>query len=127
MDGTLPVNVYREVHRLMVAAPLPGMEPQNIRVEVKGQRLTIYGARRGPGQARKPHVLRQWSAGPYQGTVDLPASVDAAKANATFDNGILVVILPLAAQTVSGIISMPKVGTAKGFLVRHAGANLLSR
>lgn len=127
MDGMLPVNVYREVHRLMVAAPLPGMEPQNIRVEVKGRRLSIYGARRGPGQARKPHVLRQWTAGPYEGSVDLPASVDATRANATFDNGILVVVLPLAAQTVPGIISMPKVGTAKGFLVRHAGVNLLSR
>lgn len=127
MDGMLPVNVYREVHRVMVAAPLPGMEPQNIRVEVKGRRLSIYGARRGPGQARKPHVLRQWTAGPYQASVDLPAPVDATRANATFDNGILVVILPLAAQTVSGIISMPKVGTAKGFLVRHTGVNLLSR
>lgn len=127
MDGMLPVNMYREVHRLMVAAPMPGMEPQNIRVEVKGRSLSIQGARRGPGQARKPHILRQWTAGPYQAAVDLPTSVDAARANATFDNGILVVILPLAAQPVSGVISMPKVGTAKGFLVRHAGSNLLSR
>ncbi|MGH2372458.1 MAG: Hsp20/alpha crystallin family protein [bacterium] len=121
MDGALPVNVYHEVHKVMVAAPLPGMEPRNIRVEVAGRRLSIHGALRGPGQRRKQYVLRQWTAGPYHCTVDLPASVDATRANATFDNGVLVVILPLAAQPISGTISMLKIGTTKGQLIRHVG------
>jgi HSP20 family protein len=127
MDGTLPVNVYHEVHRLMVAAPLPGMEPRNIKVEVAGRRLSINVALRGPGQKRKEYVLRQWTTGPYHRTVDLPAAVDAARANATFDNGVLVVILPLATQPTSGTISMLKIGTAKGQLIRHAGMTLLPR
>lgn len=127
MNGSLPVNMYRELHRLMVAAPLPGMEPQNIHIEVAGRRLSIHGTRRGPRQERKAHVLRQWTPGPYECTVDLPASVDATRANATFDNGVLVVILPLAGQPISGTISMPKVGTAKGLLIRHVGMNVVSR
>ena len=121
MDRTLPVNVYHEAHKIMVAAPLPGMEPRNIRIEVAGRRLSIDGALRGPGQRRKRYVLRQWTAGPYHSDVDLPASVDAASANATFDNSVLVVILPLAAQSISGTISMPKIGTTKGQLIRHVG------
>lgn len=121
MDQALPVNVYREFQKVMVAAPLPGMEPQNIRVEVAGRRLSIHGTLRGPGQNRKQYVLRQWAAGPYRGTVELPASVDAARANATFDNGVLVVILPLSAEPVSGRISMLKTGTSRGRLVRHVG------
>lgn len=121
MDRAVPVNMYREVHKMMVAAPLPGLEPRNIRVEVAGRRLTIHGGLRGPGQERKRYVLRQWTAGPYHCTVDLPASVDAARANATFDNGVLVVILPLAPQPISGTISLLKIGTAKGQLIRHVG------
>jgi HSP20 family protein len=121
MDGALPVNVYHGVHKVMVAAPLPGLEPRNIEVEVDGRRLSIRGALRGPGQGRKQYVLRQWTAGPYYCTVDLPASVDAARANATVDNGVLVVILPLAQQPTSGMISMRKIGTTKGQLVRHVG------
>lgn len=127
VDGTLPVNVYQEARRLMVAAPLPGMEPRNIRVEVAGHRLSISGSPRGPGQGRKHYVLRQWTAGPYDCTVDLLAPVDAARANATFDNGVLVVIMPLAARPTSGTISLPKVGTAKGQLVRHVGMNIIPR
>lgn len=121
MDRTLPVNIYREFQKVMVAAPLPGMEPQNIHVEVDGRRISIQGTLRGPGQNRKHYVLRQWAAGPYHCVVDLPAPVDATRANATFDNGVLVVILPLSAQPVSGRISMPKIGTSRGRLVRHVG------
>ena len=123
MDSTLPVNMYRGIHRLMVAAPLPGMEPRNIRVEVDGRRLVIQGALRGPGQQRKLYVLRQWMVGPYECILDLPVPVDAARANATFDNGVLVVVLPLAAQPVSGTITLLKIGTARGRLVRHVGLN----
>jgi hypothetical protein len=47
--------------------------------------------------------------------------VDAARATATFDNGVLVVILPVSVQPMSGTISMPKVGTSKGQLIRHVG------
>jgi hypothetical protein len=47
--------------------------------------------------------------------------VDAARANATFDNGVLVVILPVSAQPIPGAISMPKIGTSKGQLIRHVG------
>ena len=72
-------------------------------------------------------MLRQWTAGPYHCTVDLPASVDAARANVTFDNGVLVVILPLAPQPISGTISLLKIGTAKGQLIRHVGLNPLPR
>ena len=121
MDATLPVNVYGETHRLMVAAPLPGMEPRNIRVEVDGRRLSIHGDLRGPGQQRKAYIIRQWTVGPSHCIVDLPVPVDATRANATFDNGILVVVLPLAAQPVSGTISLLKIGTARGRLVRHVG------
>lgn len=121
-SARLPVNVYQELSRVMVAAPVPGMEPQNIRLVVEGQRLSIQASLRGPGQERtQQYALREWSAGPYRRTVELPAPVNADLANATYDNGILVVILPVSEQPTSGAIVMPKVGTAKGRLIRHVG------
>lgn len=125
MDMTLPVNVYRGAKRLMVATMIPGLEPQNIRINVDGQRLSIEGALRGLGLEKRPGVLkREWTVGPYQRTMDLPAPVDAARANATYDNGILVMIFPLAAQPVSGSMSLRKVGTIKGQCIRHVGQDL---
>ncbi len=120
-----PVNVYRQNNRIMVATPVPGMEPVNIRIEVHGRRVTVQATLRGPGQDRKQQYLRrEWSVGPYERTVTLPTWVDPARANATYDNGVLVVILPIAARRTSGTIMLRKVGTAKGRLRRHVGANL---
>jgi len=118
----LPVNIYREQHRIMVAALLPGMEPQNIHVEIDGYRLTIAASPRGPGQQRtQQFVQEEWTAGPYRRTVELPVAVDGAAANATYDNGVLVVILPIVERPVGAILAMLKVGTAKGQLIRHVG------
>jgi HSP20 family protein len=68
-----------------------------------------------------------WTAGPYRRTVDLPESVDASRANASYDNGVLVVIFPLSPRPISGAITLSKVGTAKGQRIRHVGRDLRPR
>ncbi len=122
---TVPVNVYRGLRRLMVATHLPGLEPQNIHLEVDGGRFSIQGLLRGSRQERRPGSLQQeWMAGPYRREIELPESVDATKANATYDNGVLVVMFPRAPRPVSGSITMAKVGTARGRCRRHVGQDL---
>ena len=124
-EVTVPVNIYRGLRRLMVATRLPGLEPQNIRLEVDGDRFSIQGMPRGVGQEQRPGYLQhEWRVGPYRRDIELPASVDATRANATYDNGVLVVMFPLAVQPVSGAITMAKVGTAKGRCRRHVGKDL---
>ena len=62
VEQSLPINIYRSNSRLMVATRAPGLEPENIRIELQGLRLAVTGALRGVGQARKPgYVQREWS------------------------------------------------------------------
>lgn len=127
METTVPVNIYRGPRRLMVATHLPGLEPQNIRLAVAGERLSIQGTLRGARQQKRPGYLQQeWMVGPYRREIDLPEPVDASRANATYDNGVLVVIFPLATHPVPGTITMTKVGTAKGQRRQHVGQDLRS-
>lgn len=122
MDAHLPVNIYHEGDRLMVAAPMPGMEPQDIEINLEGSRVAIRAHLRGPGQERKQtFLLQEWTSGPYERMVDLPRRVDGSRANATYDNGILVLILPVTDEWVPAQLHMLKVGTAKGQLVGHVG------
>jgi HSP20 family protein len=122
MQAQLPVNIYHEGDRLMIAAPMPGMEPQDIDISLEGTRLAIRAGLRGPGQqGAKSFVLQEWTSGPYERTIQLPKQVDGSRANVTYDNGILVLILPINAEAVSAHLHMIKVGTAKGQLVGHVG------
>jgi len=44
----IPVKVYRTNERLMVAAPMAGLEPENISIEVTSDsRLILHGDVRG--------------------------------------------------------------------------------
>jgi HSP20 family protein len=124
-EKQIPINVYRENERTMVSAPMPGMEPSNIHILVEGRKITISSKQRGPGQDRTgQYIQQQWTAGPYYGMVTLPAWVEVKKANATYDNGVLVIVFPEAQASTSGEIKMGKIGTSKGQIVGNVGKDL---
>lgn len=78
----------------MIAAPLPGVEPDDISVELSGDRVVLQGGERGPRQHGLDLVIAEWTIGPYFREVRLPCPVAAEMANATYGNGVLVLNLP---------------------------------
>ncbi|MGI8423952.1 MAG: Hsp20/alpha crystallin family protein [Chloroflexota bacterium] len=121
----LPVRVYEGDGRLMVAAPMPGLEPQDISVAVKGDRVTIHGALRGPHQEDRDPSVAEWAIGPYHRDLTLPQSVDGARANATYGNGVLVLVLPKAPRGGRGTqFTLDVLTPTRGAHVGHAGRDL---
>jgi HSP20 family protein len=116
------VKLYRSSERLTVAAPMPGLEPCDIDVEVTAQgRLILRGAPRGVFKGDKEVLLDEWRAGGYRRELELPAPVDAELGNLTYGNGVLVVALPIAARTRPGRLAFEAVGRAWGERVGNAG------
>jgi HSP20 family molecular chaperone IbpA len=52
----IPVNVFQDDGRIMLTAPLPDLEAQNIFISVEGRRMTITGTKRGRGEYRRQFV-----------------------------------------------------------------------
>jgi len=44
---TVPIQLYQTENRLVLAAPMPGLEPQDIAVQINGNRVVIDGVYRG--------------------------------------------------------------------------------
>src|SRR5260221_13085360 len=83
----IPVKVYRTDERVMVAAPMAGLEPENIVVEVTDQgRLLLHGDLRGMLKEVKELLLDEWSAGGYHRELTLPVPVYAPCATSTYAN-----------------------------------------
>ena len=96
----IPVKVYRTDERLMIAAPMAGVEPENISVEVTSDgRLVLHGDQRSRLKEIKELLVDEWSIGVYHRELTLPVAVDAACANVTYGNGVLTVALPISEQT----------------------------
>jgi HSP20 family protein len=96
----IPVNVYRTDERLMVAAPMAGLAPEDIVVEITADgRLILHGDLRSRLKEVKELLLDEWSVGIYHRELALPVAVDAVCANVTYGNGVLTVTLPVSEQT----------------------------
>ena len=78
-DATaVPVNVFENDRELMVVAPMPGVSPEDISIDVTDDGgLTLRAAQHGEGQERIDYLTREWSYGPYERTIELPCAVDA--------------------------------------------------
>ncbi len=123
-DATaIPINLFENDRELIVVAPMPGVEPDDISVEVTDAgEMTLRAAERGPGQERIEHLLREWSYGPYQRTIKLPRSVDARRANLSFDNGVLTLALPKVLDGVPAELHLEDMGNGRGLARGHVGS-----
>lgn len=111
----IPVNMYRTLDHLTVAAPMPGLEPEDILVELTEQgQLIIHGDVRGTLKGAKEVLLNEWNVGGYHRELTLPEAVDGEHANVTYGNGVLVIALLSSQNTLPARITLAKTGTAHG-------------
>jgi HSP20 family protein len=92
------VDVYycgREEPRAVVVAELAGVRLASVNLEIAGRDLVISGER--AVQEREGRVYQQLEieTGPFRRVVELNADVDAERARATYEDGVLRVELPL--------------------------------
>ena len=115
----VPVKIYRSPLRVMVAVPMPGLEPTDISVEITPlPALVIQGRQRGELKGIKDELLNEWSAGEYERLIALPTAVNGQLANVTYGNGVLVVALPIADQTQPARLTLTALSATRGL---HAG------
>lgn len=118
----VPVKMYRTNDRLMVAAPMPGLEPEDIVVEVTTDGfLFIHGDLRGRLKEIKELLLDEWSAGAYHRKLALVTPVNAECANVTYGNGVLMVTLPISEQTLPARLVLTRMTPTHGKRRGNAG------
>jgi HSP20 family protein len=122
-DGTqyIPVNVYETDEDVLIIAPMPGVEAENIDIEILGKQVTLRASLRGPGQDHRRYLLREWSYGPYERVIELPVDVDGEHANASHSNGILALSLPKSTRARSVRIPLRHVESSIAREQGHSG------
>ena len=89
------VDVFEEKDDIVVKAELPGIEKENIEVNLGDHTLTIKGEKKKEEEVKEENYYRaERSYGSFLRTLDLPKDVHADKVKASFNNGILEVRIP---------------------------------
>ena len=144
---SMPVKLYRTADRLVIAAAMAGMRPEDVSIEVTGSgRLILQSRPRGvlraelfdvavtvdrdgdqevwtreQWQETKDVVLDEWSTRGYYRELELPAAVDAELGTVTYGNGVLVVALPVAETVRSARLQLVRLGEGRGESVGSVG------
>jgi HSP20 family protein len=81
--------------RAVVRADLAGIDPNQVQLEIRGRELILTGHRDPEGGDDRVYQQLEIEHGPFRRAVALGADVDADAADATYEDGILTVELPL--------------------------------
>ena len=123
----VPVQIHQTDKLIVLAAPMPGLEPQDISVVVAGDKVTIRGEYRGSRLESGDLVVSEWTIGPYYREVTLSEPVNGPLTNATYGNGVLVLAMPVLDQGSRGSYTefqLKVVDATKGQRIGHTGSDV---
>jgi HSP20 family protein len=91
------MDIYEENDKVVAEVELPGVDPENIEVEVKDNVLKVQAKGKEVKEEKgKGYYKREMGARYFKRTVTLPTEVDEDKAEAEYEGGILKVTIPKA-------------------------------
>lgn len=90
------IEIALEHNELMVRAELPGVEPKDVTVEVKNERLILKGTRHNAFKTSKEEYIKtERLYGEFFRAIPLPEGAIVEAATAVFANGVLEIRLPV--------------------------------
>lgn len=96
--GATRSNLIETWDAYVVQMTLPGADPASVDIAMTARRLTIKGTYRVPAIEAGSYVWHDIPGGRFTDMVEIPGEVDADKARAFYDRGILTVELPKVAH-----------------------------
>lgn len=94
-DGMPAVDMEEDDSEIRVTAEMPGLEKEDFKVEVLGDRLVIRGEKKAEREKREAgYFYSERSYGSFSRSLQLPAEVEVEKAKAEYKNGVLKLRLP---------------------------------
>ena len=89
------VDIYEDENEIVVKCELPDMNEKDIEVKIENNVLTIKGEKKLERVEKKENYhLIESSYGSFSRSFTLPSNVDADKATAKYEKGVLKITLP---------------------------------
>ena len=92
------IDVFRTESppELTLVVEIPGADPDAIRIVLDGRRLLIVGERERPRVDGQVWYRSEIEYGPFEREVSLAFDVDVEQAKASYERGLLRIVLPVA-------------------------------
>lgn len=94
-----PVDLHEDEHSYVLEVALPGWKPEDVNITFQDGTLTLSGQHSQetePEKNGKTWHLRERKMGSFSRSFTFPTAVDADKAKASYENGVLTLTMPKA-------------------------------
>jgi HSP20 family protein len=92
------LDLYQTNDNVVAVVELPGMRKQDIAISLHDNTLTVSGERKRESTNGDKAERTERYVGTFRRSISLPTRVDASRVSATYEEGILKVILPKAEE-----------------------------
>ena len=90
-----PTDVSEDSNGIQISMELPGVEPDDVRLSLENNVLTIRGEKRQQAEQKDERVHRfERTYGTFERTFVLPSTVDSERIDARYENGVLLIMVP---------------------------------
>ena len=91
------VDIFEEPDAIRLVAEVPGVKPEDVRISVEGNLLSIKGIKEQVAEEKAERVHRyERTYGAFERTFTLSTSIDPSRIKATYNLGVLTITLPKA-------------------------------
>lgn len=99
LEAQFPLDVRVTGDELVVEGQLPGVKSDDVDITIENGRLTIHAETKGDEERQDGDFLvREIRRGSFTRSVTLPTGLEADKATASFEDGVLSLRIPKAEQ-----------------------------
>lgn len=106
-EALLSVDIQEDEKNIYVIAPLAGVSPENIDIEIENDILTIRGRRNNEySEAGPNHILQECYWGKFSRSIVLPLPVISGTIKAELKQGVLKIILQKAQENIKTSIQI---------------------
>ncbi|PWI45267.1 Hsp20/alpha crystallin family protein [Streptomyces sp. ICBB 8177] len=96
--AAMPLEAYRDGDRFVVRFDLPGVDPETVDVDVERNVLTVRAERRSTAPEGAEVLVDERASGTFSRQLFLGDSLDTERIDASYDAGVLTVVIPVAEQ-----------------------------
>jgi len=109
-----PVDIVEEPETMKITAEIPGVKPEDVKVTVTDNLLTLSGTKFQVKEEKNAKLHRyERDYGAFERTFTLPATVNGKGIKATYADGLLTVSLPKVESAKPQTVSIDVVPTHK--------------
>lgn len=93
-----PVDIKEDNEKFTITAILPGLKPDEIDIQILDKKVSLKGEFKNTFEEQSTYIIRERPSGKFNRTVTLPDMLNASKAEAKMENGILSLSIPKSDQ-----------------------------